>query len=114
MKRNKEIKIRVSEGELSSIKENSGGNVANFMRELALGNVAPQAKNITIVKRENTNHEIADPALLRQLSSIGNLLNQATRIANTQVKAGHPLEAARLSISILAAEKALRGLENVS
>lgn len=110
MARNKEINIRVSESELEKIKENAVGNVANFMRELALGNSAPVAK----IKIPTATFQTADPKLLSQISVIGGLLNQAMRVANTQLKSGKPLDAARLSLRIEATNKLLSELKNVS
>lgn len=111
--RDKEINIRVSQDEKEKIKNNAQGNVANFMRELALGNVAPQAK-ITVIKRDNTVYKTANPELLRRLSSIGNLLNQVVRATNTQAKAGIPVDYIRLILAVERTEKLLQEVRDAT
>ena len=68
-KRNKTIKIRVTENELSQLHAICPNTqLAKWMRELCLGQ--PQKKKQACP---------VDPGLLRQLAAIGNNLNQIAR-----------------------------------
>lgn len=69
-KRNREISIRVTDDELEKMKKRqSGGTLAGWLRELALG-VVPTKK--------------ADPDLILTLGRIGSNLNQIARHANIE------------------------------
>jgi Bacterial mobilisation protein (MobC) len=71
-KRAKSIKIRVTEEELSAMRERSDrAQLADWLRDLALG----QTKRKPVPQ--------ADPALLRQLAAIGNNLNQLAKWVNS-------------------------------
>nr|WP_052679384.1 hypothetical protein [Vibrio parahaemolyticus] len=74
------------------------------MREFCLGNELP-SNSISVT---------ADPKLLAQLASIGNLLNQALRLANSEAKAGYSLNAMRLMLAVERTQKSLGELKNVS
>lgn len=66
-------------------------------------------RNICLDKSDSSQTVInaADPKLIAQISAIGNLLNQATKLANHQKKSGLALDSAKLLLAIKAAEKAL-------
>ena len=71
-KRAKSVKIRVSEDELSAMRERCDRPMlADWLRDLALG----ETKRRPVPK--------ADPELLRQLAAIGNNLNQLARWVNS-------------------------------
>ena len=95
-KRAKSIKIRVSEDELSAMRERCDRpQLADWLRDLALG----ESKRRPVPK--------ADSELLRQLAAIGNNLNQLARWVNSTkpssavecsaalIALGRELEAAR-------------------
>lgn len=104
MNRDKEVKIRLTQQGKDNLKIKAGKlSLSKYMRDVSLGH-----------DLDNCVIQVSDPNLIRQISAIGNLLNQAIRVANTQVKAGYPLDAARLKMSIQAAQVALEGLQNDS
>lgn len=77
-KREKIIKVRVSPEELATLKMHSTRDeLARWMRETCLN--PGQADLVRGLKGP----EPVDPALLRQLASIGNNLNQIARRVNT-------------------------------
>ncbi|MDK9749314.1 hypothetical protein, partial [Vibrio sp. D409a] len=78
--------------------------LSKFMREFCLGNELPS----------NSISETADPKLIAQLSSIGNLLNQALRLANSEAKAGYSLNTMRLMLVVERTQKSLEELKNAS
>ncbi len=86
-KRNKSIKIRVNESEFSALnkqKEKAGFSMlADYMRSVSL--------NLEMsVKQE---YPKVDPVLQRQLSGIGNNINQIARQVNSsEIKAGDSLQ----------------------
>ncbi|WP_350552556.1 MobC family plasmid mobilization relaxosome protein [Pseudoalteromonas sp. 120-MNA-CIBAN-0494] len=86
-KRTKSIKIRVNESEFSALKsqkEKAGFSMlADYMRSVSL--------NLEVsVKKE---YPKVDPVLQRQLSGIGNNINQIARQVNSsEIKAGDSLQ----------------------
>lgn len=74
-KREKIIKIRATDDEYSALMERSPKpRLAEWMREYCLGAKVPRANQVPNV----------DPALLRQLSGMGNNLNQIARAIHSQ------------------------------
>ena len=74
-KRTKSVKIRLFESELNELHQLKTGNeLATWMRETCLNKKS---------KRRNKPIDV-DPLLLRQLSAIGNNINQLSRLANSQ------------------------------
>ncbi|MCC4819696.1 MobC family plasmid mobilization relaxosome protein [Vibrio lentus] len=74
-KREKIIKIRATDDEYSALMERSPKpRLAEWMREYCLGAKFPRANQVPNV----------DPALLRQLSGMGNNLNQIARALHSQ------------------------------
>lgn len=72
-RRIKAIKIRVTESEFAALSERSKKpRLAEWMREHCLDASVPRSRKVPDV----------DPALLRQLASIGNNLNQIARTLN--------------------------------
>lgn len=72
-KRTKEIKIRCTQGEYEALVLRSDRpRLAEWMREQCLGVRVPRSRPIPLV----------EPALLRQLSGLGNNLNQIARALN--------------------------------
>ncbi len=71
--RNKSVKIRLFESELSELNSLKVGNeLATWMRETCLNKKS---------KRRNEPVDV-DPLLLRQLAAVGNNVNQLARLAN--------------------------------
>ncbi len=103
--RTKQIKVRVnSEEEKELLKRANNIPLSKFMREFCIGNDLP-ANIVT---------ETADPKLLKELSAIGNLLNQAMRVANTELKSGYSVNVMRLILVIERSQKTLEELKDVS
>lgn len=74
-KRTKSVKIRLFESELLELNQLKTGNeLATWMRETCLGKKS---------KRRNAPIDV-DPLLLRQLSAVGNNVNQLARLANAK------------------------------
>lgn len=94
-KRQREIKIRLTEAEHQNLLNRSTRpELAAWMRETCLAEKPSQRAQI--IK--------TDPALLRQLAGIGNNLNQIARTINQQARANTAID----RISIIAA---LSGIE---
>ena len=84
------LKIRVSDDELSQLRERSPVNsrgLSPWIRSLALGQR---------VKKDR--FPPVDPQLISSLSRIGNNLNQLARLANTQAASGFDLEAQKVLV----------------
>lgn len=97
-KRPNRVEIQLSDCELNKIKSiNSNIPLARLIRETCLH------ESETVRKVVRT----ADPQLIAQIAAIGNLLNQATKIANHQKKSGKPIDTARLLLAIKSVEKSL-------
>ena len=74
IKRNKEIKIRLTEAEHQALLERmDGGELATWMRNVCLDQKPNKKRNF----------KVADPMLLSALARIGGNLNQIARQANT-------------------------------
>lgn len=78
-KRTKILKIRLSEDEQSELKKKTSGSLASWVRDIALDSEK---------KRKQVEIPEVDPHLLRQVSGIGNNLNQIARRVNTEMKRG--------------------------
>lgn len=72
-KRNIKLTIRLSQSEYDKIQEKCDGQMAVWIRDLALDNQPEKTKRIV---------QVADPDLLRHLARIGNNLNQIARAVN--------------------------------
>jgi hypothetical protein len=86
-KRNKSIKIRVNESEfsqLNELKEKAGFSMlADYMRSVSLNLEVPAKQEYPKI----------DPALQRQISGIGNNINQIARQVNSSdLKAGDAMQ----------------------
>ncbi len=98
-KREKTIKVRVTNSEFDAIDKKRGNySMSNFMRNSALN----------IEMQEQPDIKLADPALIKNIASVGNLLNQIARVANLHAKAGYPIEVARLNIQIKSIENLMK------
>ena len=94
-KRAKSVKIRVSEDELSAMRERCDRPMlADWLRDLALG----ETKRRPVPK--------ADPELLRQLAAIGNNLNQLARWVNST----KPTSAVECSAALIALGRELEAI----
>jgi Bacterial mobilisation protein (MobC) len=95
-KRTKSVKIRVSEDELSAMRERCDRPMlADWLRDFALG----ETKRRPVPK--------ADPELLRQLAAIGNNLNQLARWVNT-IKPASAVECSAALIALGREVEAIR------
>ncbi len=76
--RQKFVKFRVNDDELSQLKENAGGqkNVSEFIRSSVLSGASKARSNRNPVRK-------ADPELIRHIGLIGNNINQLARWCNT-------------------------------
>lgn len=104
-KRTKSVKIRLFESELSELnKLKTGNELATWIRETCLGKKS---------KRRNAPIDV-DPLLLRQLSAIGNNVNQLARLANAKgMSAIDSVEIVSVLHDIKSELEAIRG-QNVS
>lgn len=99
MKRERQIKIRVSEDEHSLMRERCDRpQLAEWLRDLALG----QRTRRPVPK--------ADPELLRQLAAIGNNINQIARWCNGR----QPVDAVEVSAALIALSREMEGLRLAS
>ncbi|NMS01725.1 hypothetical protein HKB36_01585 [Vibrio parahaemolyticus] len=100
-KREKTIKVRVTNSEFDAIEKRRGNySMSNFMRNSALN----------IEMKEQPDIKLADPALIKNIASVGNLLNQIARVANQHAQAGYPIEGARLNTQIKLIENLMNKL----
>jgi len=98
-KREKVIKIRVHNDELSELKAKcTKAELATWMREFCLSN---GSKNIP-------QKQSVDPQLLRQLAGIGNNLNQITRRINSSDKPA--LEKIQIIAALSKIEESLKAI----
>lgn len=88
-KRNQILRIRINDEERETIAKNAGDEVtvSAFVRALALGAKPPRTRRPT---------PSCDPALVRELSRIGNNLNQLARTVNQHRKSGFDMSAAQV------------------
>ncbi|MED5327651.1 MAG: MobC family plasmid mobilization relaxosome protein [Pseudomonadota bacterium] len=101
-KRDKSIKIRVSEDELSRLKENAAGRqLASWLRDVGL---------YKKTKRLNPPPPVSSD-LLRQLAAIGNNINQIAKQVNTSETAAS--DAIRIIVELDAIQKELSILRQV-
>ena len=95
LNREKTIKIRVTENELSELhKRSRKPRLAEWMREHCLGVKPSRTAQIPPV----------DPALLRQLAGIGNNLNQIARSVNSKYS---PIESVEVIARLTDIKRAL-------
>ena len=104
-KRTKSVKVRLFESELLELNSLKTGNeLATWIRETCLGKKS---------KRRNAPIDV-DPLLLRQLSAIGNNVNQLARLANAKgMSAIDSVEIVSVLHDIKAELEVIRG-QNVS
>ena len=101
-KRERVLKIRVTDDELARLKGLSGDErLAEWMRSQCLGNDKAAGRRRTPVPK-------ADPALLRQIAGIGNNLNQVARRVNSGEWGA--VERVQVIAVLMAMERALQAL----
>lgn len=81
-KRNIKLTIRLSQSEYDKIQEKCDGQMAVWIRDLALDNQHEKPKRIV---------QVADPDLLRHLARIGNNMNQIARSLNSDASRAEQL-----------------------
>jgi hypothetical protein len=102
-KRLREIKVRLTESEHQALIERSSRpSLATWIRETCL------AKDVT----ERSLVIKTDPDLLRQLSGIGNNLNQIARIVNQQTKSTNPIDRVMIVAALASIEQELKRLND--
>lgn len=103
VKRQKEIKIRLTDEEHQALKDRcTKANLATWIRETCLSEKRT-ARSKTIP---------TDPNLLRQLAGIGNNLNQIARIVNQQSKTDSPIDRIAIITALSGIEKELQALKH--
>mgnify|MGYP001159674667 CR=1 FL=1 len=99
-KREKIIKIRVSESEYEElVLRSSKPKLAQWMREFCLDAKVPRANKIPKV----------DPNLLRQIAAIGNNLNQIARQMNIEKR--QPIDRVLLTSALASIERQLSSIK---
>ena len=104
MSRSKMLKIRLTESEFKSFRKTAEGAelpMSDLARSMLIG-VQPQTER----RRRFVFHPV-DPALLRQVSAIGNNLNQLAAWANSPTQSA---TAAAMMVRLIAIERALSDL----
>lgn len=81
-KRDIKLTIRLSQSEYEKIQEKCDGQMAVWLRDLALDNQQEKPKRIV---------QVADPDLLRHLARIGNNMNQIARSLNSDASRAEQL-----------------------
>jgi hypothetical protein len=100
MKRQKEIKIRLTDEEHKQLHElKVGGELASWMRETCLGKKS----------KRRTAPLPVDPKLLRTLSALGNNINQIARQCNSTLQ---PTDAIDVLIRLDAIQSKIEQIRN--
>lgn len=103
IKRQKEIKIRLTEEEHQAFLDRcTKASLASWIRETCLSEKRTKQSRVIEV----------DPQLLRQLSSIGNNLNQIARIVNQKAKTDTPLDRIAVISALHGIEQELKRIHN--
>jgi len=98
-KRNKSIKIRVSDEEHQKLLELAQNQpLAEFMREYCLSADSEYFAKIAKKNRDKINRLTVPPELLRQLASVGNNVNQISRNLNRYQSQGDHINLMKLAI----------------
>lgn len=108
-KREKELKIRFTDEEFSSIKEKAGDkSVAEFMREYCL-----DAPNFHVEQQQRLAHKLPkiEPELFRILVNAGNNLNQIARHINQLTVANKPIDYPNILIELTKVSYYLQQIE---
>ncbi|MBF7691738.1 plasmid mobilization protein [Acinetobacter pollinis] len=101
LKRQKEIKIRLTDEEHQKLLDRcTAESLASWIRETCLGKKPTKQSKILEV----------DPKLLRQLSGIGNNLNQIARLINQQSKSNSVIDRIAVITALSGIEKELKRL----
>ena len=103
VKRQKEIKIRLSEEEHQALLDRcTKASLATWIRETCLSE--KRTKQSPVVE--------VNPDLLRQLAGIGNNLNQIARIVNQKAKTDTPLDRIAVISALHGIEQELKRIHN--
>lgn len=101
MKRDRTIKIRVTENELDELRTKmTGTELASWMRDSCLG-----------VRKKRNTPPPADPSLLRALASIGNNVNQIARQCNSNLS---PSDAVSVLVELRLISENLKDLRDLN
>ena len=103
VKRQKEIKIRLSEEEHQAFLDRcTKASLATWIRETCLSEKRTKQSQVVEV----------NPDLLRQLAGIGNNLNQIARIVNQKAKTDTPLDRIAVISALHGIEQELKRIHN--
>lgn len=101
VQRTKILTLRVTDAEHAALLDRCNRpRLAEWMRSVCLGE--------PVAKKRRRPPPSVEPALLRQLSGLGNNLNQIARQVNTAVVAGGALPAVQICTCLAAIERELR------
>lgn len=113
IKREREIKIRLSNEEHEEILKMANGKpLASFMREYCLSANSEYFAKVAKANRAKINRLTVNPELLRQLAGIGNNINQISRNLNGLLRAGQSVDLIKLSIILQGIEGELKAIKN--
>lgn len=102
-KRTVKITVRYTEEEHEKAKNLASYSLASYLRDLSLQQTK-QTKTALVEK-------VADPKLIRQLSMIGNNLNQLARVANSEQSS---LVSQKILLELSAIREQLERIENAN
>lgn len=112
VKREREIKIRLSNDEHDQILKMANGKpLASFMREYCLSADNEYFAKVAKANRAKINRLTVNPELLRQLAGIGNNVNQISRNLNALLRVGQGVDLIKLLIILQSIERELNEIK---
>ena len=112
VKREREIKIRLSNDEHDQILKMANGKpLASFMREYCLSADNEYFAKVAKANRAKINRLTVNPELLRQLARIGNNVNQISRNLNALLRVGQGVDLIKLLIILQSIERELNEIK---
>jgi hypothetical protein len=108
VRRDKELKIRLTSEELESVRAiaaASGMHMADFVRRRLLDAGAKVQMTDSRPSIQRGTVSTADPALVRQVASIGSNLNQIARTVNRQALQSQTIQVVEMLAILLAIER---------
>jgi len=113
VKREREIKLRLSNDEHELISKMANGKpVASFIREYCLSADNEYFAKVAKANRAKINRLTVNPELLRQLAGVGNNVNQISRNLNGLLRAGNSVDLIKLAIILKDIERHLKEIKN--
>lgn len=112
VKREREIKIRLSNEEHDLISKMANGKpLASFIREYCLSADSEYFAKVAKANRAKINRLTVNPELLRQLAGIGNNVNQISRNLNGLLRAGQSVDLIKLAIILQGIDSELKAIK---